>query len=131
MSAARSSHPAHQQIAAALAWLRQHVAPAAQLHADTRSLQAGDVFLGYAVDGADNRAFIADAVARGAAAVLYQPEGLAAAPAVPVAFAVPGLDQLAGEIASGWYGDPSDALLAIGVTGTNGRRRARNGSPPR
>ncbi len=31
MSAARSSHPAHQQIAAALAWLRQHVAPAAQL----------------------------------------------------------------------------------------------------
>ncbi|GBH26400.1 UDP-N-acetylmuramoyl-L-alanyl-D-glutamate--2,6-diaminopimelate ligase [Burkholderia vietnamiensis] len=121
MSAARSSHPAHQQIAAALAWLRQHVAPAAQLHADTRSLQAGDVFLGYAVDGADNRAFIADAVARGAAAVLYQPEGLAAAPAVPVALAVQGLDQLAGEIASGWYGDPSDALLAIGVTGTNGK----------
>ncbi|WP_253074617.1 Mur ligase family protein, partial [Burkholderia vietnamiensis] len=121
MSAARSSHPAHQQIAAALAWLRQHVAPAAQLHADTRSLQAGDVFLGYAVDGADNRAFIADAVARGAAAVLYQPEGLAAAPAVPVALAVPGLDELAGEIASGWYGDPSDALLAIGVTGTNGK----------
>lgn len=121
MSAARSSHPAHQQIAAALAWLRQHVAPAAQLHADTRSLQAGDVFLGYAVDGADNRAFIAEAVSRGAAAVLYQPEGLAAAPAVPVALAVPALDQLAGEIASGWYGDPSDSLLAIGVTGTNGK----------
>ncbi|MCR4465288.1 UDP-N-acetylmuramoyl-L-alanyl-D-glutamate--2,6-diaminopimelate ligase [Burkholderia sp. SCN-KJ] len=121
MSAARSSHPAHQQIAAALAWLRQHVAPAAQLHADTRSLQAGDVFLGYAVDGADNRAFIAEAVSRGAAAVLYQPEGLAAAPAAPVALAVPALDQLAGEIASGWYGDPSDRLLAIGVTGTNGK----------
>ncbi|KUY56073.1 UDP-N-acetylmuramoyl-L-alanyl-D-glutamate--2,6-diaminopimelate ligase [Burkholderia sp. RF2-non_BP3] len=121
MSAARSSHPAHQQIAAALAWLRQHVAPAAQLHADTRSLKAGDVFLGYAVDGADNRAFISDAVAHGAAAVLYQPEGLEAAPAVPVALAVPALDQLAGEIASGWYGDPSDSLLAIGVTGTNGK----------
>src|ERR1700741_1561977 len=103
MSAARSSHPAHQQIAAALAWLRQHVAPAAQLHADTRSLKAGDVFVAYAVDGADNRAFIVDAVARGAPAVLYQPEGLAAAPAVPVALAVPALDQLAGEIASGWY----------------------------
>ncbi|HDR9585547.1 TPA: UDP-N-acetylmuramoyl-L-alanyl-D-glutamate--2,6-diaminopimelate ligase [Burkholderia stabilis] len=121
MSAARSSHPAHQQIAAALAWLRQHVAPAAQLHADTRSLKAGDVFLAYAVDGADNRAFMTDAVARGAAAVLYQPEGLAAAPAVPVALAVPALDQLAGEIASGWYGDPSDSLLAVGVTGTNGK----------
>ncbi|MBU9127102.1 UDP-N-acetylmuramoyl-L-alanyl-D-glutamate--2,6-diaminopimelate ligase [Burkholderia multivorans] len=121
MSAARSSHPAHQQIAAALAWLRQHVAPAAQLHADTRSLRAGDVFVAYAVDGADNRAFIADALARGAAAVLYQPEGLAATPNTPVALAVPALDQLAGEIASGWYGDPSDGLLAIGVTGTNGK----------
>ena len=121
MSAARSSHPAHQQIAAALAWLRQHVAPAAQLHADTRSLQAGDVFVAYAVDGADNRAFMADAVARGAAAVLYQPDGLTDAPAVPVALAVPALDQLAGEIASGWYGDPSDSLLAVGVTGTNGK----------
>ncbi|MBU9677166.1 UDP-N-acetylmuramoyl-L-alanyl-D-glutamate--2,6-diaminopimelate ligase [Burkholderia multivorans] len=121
MSAARSSHPAHQQIAAALAWLRQHVAPAAQLHADTRSLRAGDVFVAYAVDGADNRAFIADALARGAAAVLYQPEGLAATPNAPIALAVPALDQLAGEIASGWYGDPSDGLLAIGVTGTNGK----------
>ncbi|WP_261531111.1 UDP-N-acetylmuramoyl-L-alanyl-D-glutamate--2,6-diaminopimelate ligase [Burkholderia multivorans] len=121
MSAARSSHPAHQQIAAALAWLRQHVAPAAQLHADTRSLRAGDVFVAYAVDGADNRAFIADALARGAAAVLYQPEGLAATPNAPVALAVPALAQLAGEIASGWYGDPSDGLLAIGVTGTNGK----------
>ncbi|MDN7866677.1 UDP-N-acetylmuramoyl-L-alanyl-D-glutamate--2,6-diaminopimelate ligase [Burkholderia multivorans] len=121
MSAARSSHPAHQQIAAALAWLRQHVAPAAQLHADTRSLRAGDVFVAYAVDGADNRAFIADALARGAAAVLYQPEGGAATPNAPVALAVPALDQLAGEIASGWYGDPSDGLLAIGVTGTNGK----------
>ncbi|EKS9913638.1 UDP-N-acetylmuramoyl-L-alanyl-D-glutamate--2,6-diaminopimelate ligase [Burkholderia multivorans] len=121
MSAARSSHPAHQQIAAALAWLRQHVAPAAQLHADTRSLRAGDVFVAYAVDGADNRAFIADALARGAAAVLYQPEGLAATPNAPVALAVPALDQLAGEIANGWYGDPSDGLLAIGVTGTNGK----------
>ncbi|KVC90149.1 UDP-N-acetylmuramoylalanyl-D-glutamate--2,6-diaminopimelate ligase [Burkholderia ubonensis] len=121
MSAARSSHPAHQQIAAALAWLRQHVAPAAQLHADTRSLEAGDVFLAYAVDGADNRAFIADAVARGAAAVLYQPDGLAAAPAAPVALAVPALNELAGDIASGWYGDPSDSLFAVGVTGTNGK----------
>jgi UDP-N-acetylmuramoyl-L-alanyl-D-glutamate--2,6-diaminopimelate ligase len=121
MSAARSSHPAHQQIAAALAWLREHVAPAAQLHADTRGLAAGDVFVAYAVDGADNRGFIPDAVARGAAAVLFQPEGLTGTPAAPVALAVPQLDALAGDIASGWYGDPSDAMLAVGVTGTNGK----------
>ncbi|WP_323121562.1 UDP-N-acetylmuramoyl-L-alanyl-D-glutamate--2,6-diaminopimelate ligase [Burkholderia alba] len=122
MSAVRSSHPAHQQIAAALAWLHAHVAPAAQLHADTRSLRAGDVFFAYAVDGADNRAFIANALERGAAAVLYQPEGFAADGLDPaVALAVPALDELAGEIASTWYGDPSDAMLAVGVTGTNGK----------
>lgn len=122
MSAARSSHPAHQQIAAALAWLRAHVAPGTQLHADTRSLRAGDVFVAYAVDGADNRPFIADALARGAAAVLYQPEGFPAEGLdSATSLAVPALDALAGDIASGWYGDPSDAMFSVGMTGTNGK----------
>ncbi|QGZ62419.1 UDP-N-acetylmuramoyl-L-alanyl-D-glutamate--2,6-diaminopimelate ligase [Paraburkholderia acidisoli] len=122
MSAVRNQHPAHRQIAAALAWLRAHVAPTAGLHADTRSLQAGDVFVAYAVDGADNRPHIANALERGAAAVLYQPEGYAgAALDAATALPVPQLDALAGEIASGWYGDPSDAMLVVGVTGTNGK----------
>ncbi|MEX3979737.1 UDP-N-acetylmuramoyl-L-alanyl-D-glutamate--2,6-diaminopimelate ligase [Paraburkholderia sp. EG287A] len=122
MSATRNQHPAHRQIADALAWLRTHVASAAGLHADTRSLQPGDVFLAYAVEGADNRSHIANAIERGAAAVLYQPEGYAVEqPDASIALAVPQLDVLAGEIASGWYGDPSDAMLVVGVTGTNGK----------
>ncbi|KAF1029498.1 MAG: UDP-N-acetylmuramoyl-L-alanyl-D-glutamate--2,6-diaminopimelate ligase [Burkholderia plantarii] len=124
MSAERRSHPAHAQIAAALAWLHAHVTPAAQLHADTRVLQPGDVFVAYAVDGADNRPFIAEALARGAAAVLLQPEGAPeglAALDPHSTLRVPGLDALAGEIASGWYGEPSDAMFAVGVTGTNGK----------
>ncbi|WP_322106106.1 UDP-N-acetylmuramoyl-L-alanyl-D-glutamate--2,6-diaminopimelate ligase [Paraburkholderia sp. J41] len=122
MSAARTQHPAREQIAGALAWLRAHAAPEAGLHADTRSLQPGDVFVAYAVDGADNRPHIASAIERGAAAVLYQPEGYAGAPRdASKALAVPQLDVLAGEIASGWYGDPSDAMLVVGVTGTNGK----------
>ncbi|CAG9244676.1 UDP-N-acetylmuramoyl-L-alanyl-D-glutamate--2, 6-diaminopimelate ligase [Paraburkholderia unamae] len=122
MSATRTQHPAHRQIADALAWLRAHVAPAAGLHADTRSLKPGDVFLAYAVEGADNRPHIANAIERGAAAVVYQPEGYAGEqPDASIALAVPQLDALAGEIASGWYGDPSDAMLVVGVTGTNGK----------
>jgi UDP-N-acetylmuramoyl-L-alanyl-D-glutamate--2,6-diaminopimelate ligase len=122
MSATRTQHPAHRQIADALAWLRAHVAPEAGLHADTRSLQPGDVFLAYAVEGADNRPHIANAIERGAAAVLYQPEGYAGEKLdASIALAVPQLDVLAGEIASGWYGDPSDAMLVVGVTGTNGK----------
>ncbi|MCX5544526.1 UDP-N-acetylmuramoyl-L-alanyl-D-glutamate--2,6-diaminopimelate ligase [Paraburkholderia sp. CNPSo 3076] len=122
MNATRTQHPAHRQIADALAWLRAHVAPAAGLHADTRSLKPGDVFLAYAVEGADNRPHIANAIERGAAAALYQPEGYAGEQLdASIALAVPQLDVLAGEIASGWYGDPSDAMLVVGVTGTNGK----------
>ncbi len=121
MSATRTQHPAQRQIADALAWLRTHAQPQADLHADTRALKAGDVFFAYAVDGADNRAFIASAIERGAAAVLYQPEGFSGEVDASIALAVPQLDVLAGEIASGWYGDASDAMLMVGVTGTNGK----------
>ncbi|MEX3547670.1 MAG: UDP-N-acetylmuramoyl-L-alanyl-D-glutamate--2,6-diaminopimelate ligase [Burkholderia sp.] len=119
MSAVRSSHPAHSTIVAALAWLRAHAQPGANLYSDSRAVQVGDVFLAYAVDGVDNRSHIAGALARGAAAVLVQPEGVALDPAVT--HAVPDLGVLVGEIASGWYGDPSDAMFAVGVTGTNGK----------
>ncbi|MBB5444028.1 MULTISPECIES: UDP-N-acetylmuramoyl-L-alanyl-D-glutamate--2,6-diaminopimelate ligase [unclassified Paraburkholderia] len=121
MSALREQHPAHRQIADALAWLHAHVQPGAHLHADTRSLAAGDAFFAYAVDGADNRAFIDAAIKRGAAAVLVQPEGFSGTLDASVAHAVPALNELAGTIASAWYRDPSDAMLAVGITGTNGK----------
>ncbi|MBC8749761.1 MULTISPECIES: UDP-N-acetylmuramoyl-L-alanyl-D-glutamate--2,6-diaminopimelate ligase [Paraburkholderia] len=121
MSALREQHPAHRQIADALAWLHAHVRPGAHLHADTRSLAAGDAFFAYAVDGADNRAFIDAACERGAAAVLVQPEGFRGTLDTSVAHAVPALNELAGTIASAWYRDPSDAMLAVGITGTNGK----------
>ena len=108
----------------ALVWLRGHLATPANLRADSRAVEAGDAFMAYAVDGADNRAYIAKAFERGAAAVLYQPEGFVAAPtdtqAAP-AFAVPHLNELAGPIASRWYGAPSESMRIIAVTGTNGK----------
>ncbi|ADG16782.1 UDP-N-acetylmuramoyl-L-alanyl-D-glutamate--2,6-diaminopimelate ligase [Paraburkholderia atlantica] len=121
MSALREQHPAHRQIADALSWLHAHVQPDAHLHADTRSLAAGDAFFAYAVDGADNRAFIDAAIERGAAAVLVQPEGFTGKLDASVTHAVPALNELAGTIASAWYRDPSDAMLAVGITGTNGK----------
>ncbi len=121
MSALRSAHPARRQIADALAWLHARVQPAAHLHADTRSIAAGDAFLAYAVDGADNRPFIENAIERGAAAVLVQPENFGGKIDAATTLAVPALNELAGSIASGWYNDPSDAMLVVGVTGTNGK----------
>ncbi|MDR6412450.1 UDP-N-acetylmuramoyl-L-alanyl-D-glutamate--2,6-diaminopimelate ligase [Paraburkholderia terricola] len=121
MSVLRNRHPAHRQIADALAWLRARVQPGAHLHADTRSLAAGDAFFAYAVDGADNRPFIDGALERGAVAVLVQPEGYGRTIDPATTLAVPALNELAGSIASAWYGDPSDTMLAIGITGTNGK----------
>jgi UDP-N-acetylmuramoyl-L-alanyl-D-glutamate--2,6-diaminopimelate ligase len=113
--------PADRQVADALGWLRTQAAPGAHLHADTRTLDAGDVFLAYAVDGADNRGHIARAFERGAAAVLYQPEGFSGSVDASHARAVPALNDWAGEIASRWYGAPSESMLCVGVTGTNGK----------
>ncbi|MCC8403396.1 UDP-N-acetylmuramoyl-L-alanyl-D-glutamate--2,6-diaminopimelate ligase [Paraburkholderia sp. MMS20-SJTN17] len=121
MSTLREQHPAHRQIADALSWLHAHVQPGAHLHADTRTLAAGDAYLAYAVEGADNRPFIDAAIERGAAAVLVQPEGFGGALDASVAHPVPALSELAGTIASAWYGDPSDAMFAVGITGTNGK----------
>lgn len=110
-----------QQVDDAVDWLRRHAAPGAQMHGDSRTLAAGDVYFAYAVDGADNRSYIDAALARGASAVLYQPEGFSGSVDAARALAVPRLDRLAGEIASSWYGNPSESMCMIGVTGTNGK----------
>ncbi len=95
-----------------------------RLSADSRAVQPGDLFLAYpgrsgAVDG---RAFIADALKRGAAAVLWEREGFAwdaqwRVPNLPVE----GLKQQAGLLAAVLLGAPSEAMNMIGVTGTNGK----------
>ncbi len=92
--------------------------------ADSRSLAAGEVFLAYPGHGArsDGRNHIADAVKRGAAAVLWEQGGFAwphdlRVPNLPVE----GLKALAGPLASAVYGAPSEELTMVGVTGTNGK----------
>ncbi|WP_150681161.1 UDP-N-acetylmuramoyl-L-alanyl-D-glutamate--2,6-diaminopimelate ligase [Pandoraea pneumonica] len=113
-------------LAQAWDWLRRTVPAGAILHADSRRVGPGDVFVAYAVKGADSRGFIADAVERGAAAVLWQsddftwPSGMANLGNVPN-FGVSRLDWLAGPLASLWYSEPSVGMTMLGVTGTNGK----------
>ncbi len=91
----------------------------AGLSGDSRAVRPGDVFVAMPGKRSDGRAFVADAVARGAAAVLYEP-GVAPAANVPC-LPVPGLAVLAGELAHLVYGRPSERLWMAGVTGTNGK----------
>src|SRR5260363_421182 len=87
----------------ALAWLSQHVSSAANLHAHRRAIQPGDAYLAYAVQGADRRTYIDDAIARGAGPASCQPSAEHAAPAWTVPnFEASELPDLAGFIARQW-----------------------------
>lgn len=82
----------------------------------------GDVFVavpGLKVHGAR---FAADAVARGAVAVLTDPEGAAIAGDLDVPVLVAADPRsLAGPVAAWALDDPARHLLSVGVTGTNGK----------
>lgn len=90
---------------------------------DSRQVQPGDLFLAYPGDLADGRRYIADALARGAAGVLWQPGGdFAWNPAwTAPQWAIPALRPLAGPLAHAVCGYPSEGLSLIAVTGTNGK----------
>jgi len=108
-----SAHPAVQWLVAA---------NIRDLTADSRAVDATRAFVAYRGVSSDGRQFIADAVKRGAAAVLWDPEG-GFAPgdcAVPN-LAVPDLKRQISRIAGDLFGRPSDDLLMVGVTGTNGK----------
>jgi UDP-N-acetylmuramoyl-L-alanyl-D-glutamate--2,6-diaminopimelate ligase len=105
-----------------IAWLRERTGELANLHADSRALATGDVFLAYAVDGADNRSHALDAIRQGASCVLWQSDdGVVPPDSIEHLLPVPSLDRLAGSIASAWYDEPSHAMNVIGITGTNGK----------
>ena len=102
--------------------LAQLGVPLADLTADSRAVKLGSIFVAYPGTSLDGRAFIAEAIARGAAAVLWEHAGFE----WNERWEVPnlGIDDLRGNIstiAGHMYGNPSDALWMAGVTGTNGK----------
>ena len=95
---------------------------ATRLCADSRAVAPGDVFVAYPGERADGRRYIDDAVARGAAGVLWERRDYADAGTFAVPnVSVDGLQALSGWIAHLVYGRPSEQLRAVGVTGTNGK----------
>ena len=91
---------------------------------DSRLVETGDLFV--AVQGANGHGLdYASAAARnGCAAIAFDPgqssrQGAEDLP-VPV-FAIPGVAGRLGELASLFYGAPSEQMLIAGVTGTNGK----------
>jgi UDP-N-acetylmuramoyl-L-alanyl-D-glutamate--2,6-diaminopimelate ligase len=93
-----------------------------RLQVDSRAVKAGDTFVAYPGESRDGRDYIAQAIANGAASVLWDSGGYAWNPRWRVPnLGVPQLRRQAGVIASEVYGKPSAKLWAVGVTGTNGK----------
>jgi UDP-N-acetylmuramoyl-L-alanyl-D-glutamate--2,6-diaminopimelate ligase len=105
--------------------MRQLLAQGAMIEAlssDSRRCAPGVAFLAYPGEKADGRSHIADAIGRGAAAVLWEQRGFAWRDEWRVPnVAVRDLKQQAGSLAHEFYGRPSEALWVCGVTGTNGK----------
>lgn len=92
------------------------------LCSDSRRCAPGTAFFAYPGESVDGRAFIHDAIGRGAAAVVWESEGWhwPAAQTAPNA-GVRGLRDAAGFLADAFHAHPSAALWTCGVTGTNGK----------
>jgi UDP-N-acetylmuramoyl-L-alanyl-D-glutamate--2,6-diaminopimelate ligase len=96
--------------------------PLAGITADSRRVVPRVAFAAYPGSHRDGRAFIGDAVNRGAAAVVLEARDFAWEPQWTVPHvAVTDLKASVGRIASAVHGHPSRALWMIGVTGTNGK----------
>jgi UDP-N-acetylmuramoyl-L-alanyl-D-glutamate--2,6-diaminopimelate ligase len=93
---------------------------------DSREVTPGALFLACSGRKHHGLEFASQAIAQGAAAVLYEPENVKAGalpkpgPAVFVG-GVPRLGQHVGSIADRFFGSPSAAMTVAGITGTNGK----------
>lgn len=85
---------------------------------DSRRVKPGYVFVAIPGSNSDGHAFIDDAIARGAVAVVGERGDMAIS--VPYV-QVHSSRRAAAEIAAAFYGYPSRELTTVGVTGTNGK----------
>ena len=98
-----------------------------RLTSDSRRVAPGAAFFAWPGDTADGRRYVAQAIDRGCAAVVWEHEGYAWDPVWKVPNAgVKDLKSRAGFLAHEFYGRPSESLWVCGVTGTNGKTSCAN-----
>ena len=105
----------------AAAWLRGRVT--GTLWADSRKVRAGDGFIAWPGAATDGRQFVRPSLLAGAAACLVEQDGVEshAFESDDRVAAYAGLKAVTGPIAAAFFGQPSEALQIVAVTGTNGK----------
>ena len=106
-----------------LSWLMLQGLRPSGVCADSRRVRAGDIFVAEVPESGARAVYARDALANGACAVLWSadlPLHAAVFGSAPVV-AVGGLHQLIGPLAQQVYGNPSEKLRVLAVTGTNGK----------
>jgi UDP-N-acetylmuramoyl-L-alanyl-D-glutamate--2,6-diaminopimelate ligase len=89
---------------------------------DSRLVTPGALFLAYPGEQVDGRDYIADAIQKGASAILWEPRDFEWKAEWTIENSpVISLKQQASVIAGQFYKNPSEKLWVVGVTGTNGK----------
>ena len=101
-------------------WLRARVRR--ELQSDSRRVHPGDGFIAWPGAATDGREHVPSALSLGAAACLVEQTGVERfAFQAPAIAAYAGLKSATGPIAAAYYGQPTEHLQVLAVTGTNGK----------
>ena len=90
---------------------------------DNREIERGNIFVCYQGISVDSHIFVADALQKGAAAIIGEkPVAALEIPTTPVPYIqVPNGRRAMSLLAANWHGSPAKHLKLIGITGTNGK----------
>ena len=110
----------YQRCQQATEWLK--ACSVTGLSSDSRHAGVSDAFVAYAFDERnDGRRYVPQALENGVKAVLWQKDSQVMPAMAAVNLGVPELNVCAGHIAHAFYGEPSNAMNMIALTGTNGK----------
>jgi len=93
-----------------------------QIRFDSRAVQPGDVFVAVRGAAVDGHQFIDKAIEKGAVAVVCErPSDNLTSSETITWVRVHDAAEALGEMASAYYGNPSEEITLVGITGTNGK----------
>ena len=90
------------------------------IHFDSRLVQSGDLFVAIVGSASDGHSFIPNVEKQGVAAVVCEKMPAELNPEVCYVL-VENSNHTLAQLANAWYGNPSEKLTLVGVTGTNGK----------